>query len=109
VRKLAADAAAPSSFVGTKRQAREIVARGSRRAPACPIVDQRWLGGMLTNFKTVKASHQAAQGHGGRQQEAGTERMSKKEALLFGRELEKLEQDTRRHQGHERRCPTHCS
>ncbi|HOI53579.1 MAG TPA: 30S ribosomal protein S2, partial [Azonexus sp.] len=42
-------------FVGTKRQAREIVAEEAARAGA-PCVDQRWLGGMLTNFKTVKTS-----------------------------------------------------
>ena len=42
-------------FVGTKRQAREIVAEEARRA-GMPYVDARWLGGMLTNFKTVKAS-----------------------------------------------------
>src|SRR5574343_50826 len=42
-------------FVGTKRQAREIVAEEAARAGA-PCVDQRWLGGMLTNFKTVKQS-----------------------------------------------------
>ena len=42
-------------FVGTKRQAREIVAQEARRA-GMPYVDERWLGGMLTNFKTVKTS-----------------------------------------------------
>src|ERR1041385_6027678 len=42
-------------FVGTKRQAREIVAEEAQRA-GMPFVDHRWLGGMLTNFKTVKAS-----------------------------------------------------
>jgi small subunit ribosomal protein S2 len=42
-------------MVGTKRQAREIVAAEARRA-GVPFVDQRWLGGMLTNFKTVKTS-----------------------------------------------------
>src|SRR5574343_189282 len=42
-------------FVGTKRQAREIMAEEAARAGA-PYVDQRWLGGMLTNFKTVKGS-----------------------------------------------------
>jgi small subunit ribosomal protein S2 len=42
-------------MVGTKRAAREIVAAEARRAGA-PYVDQRWLGGMLTNFKTVKTS-----------------------------------------------------
>jgi len=42
-------------FVGTKRQAREIVREEAVRANA-PFVDHRWLGGMLTNFKTVKQS-----------------------------------------------------
>ncbi|MEN9774321.1 MAG: ribosomal subunit protein, partial [Pseudomonadota bacterium] len=42
-------------FVGTKRQAREIMAEEAARA-GMPYVDQRWLGGMLTNFKTVKTS-----------------------------------------------------
>ena len=44
-------------MVGTKRQAREIVATEARRA-GVPFVDQRWLGGMLTNFKTVKRSEE---------------------------------------------------
>ncbi len=43
-------------FVGTKRQAREIVAEEARRA-GMPYVDHRWLGGMLTNFKTVRTAH----------------------------------------------------
>jgi small subunit ribosomal protein S2 len=42
-------------IVGTKRQAREIVAVEAQRC-GMPFVDQRWLGGMLTNFKTVKGS-----------------------------------------------------
>src|SRR5262245_50068800 len=42
-------------FVGTKRQAREIIAEEAQRA-GMPFVDERWLGGMLTNFKTVKTS-----------------------------------------------------
>ena len=42
-------------FVGTKRQAREIVAEEASRAES-PFVEQRWLGGMLTNFKTIKQS-----------------------------------------------------
>jgi small subunit ribosomal protein S2 len=42
-------------IVGTKRQAREVVAAEAQRA-GMPFVDQRWLGGMLTNFKTVKTS-----------------------------------------------------
>ncbi|MGH8458627.1 MAG: 30S ribosomal protein S2, partial [Nevskiales bacterium] len=40
-------------MVGTKRQAREVIASEAQRA-GMPYVDQRWLGGMLTNFKTVK-------------------------------------------------------
>ncbi|NLZ42522.1 MAG: 30S ribosomal protein S2, partial [Comamonadaceae bacterium] len=78
-------------MVGTKRQAREVIAQEAQRA-GMPYVDQRWLGGMLTNFKTVKGSlkklkeMQAAK-------EAGTEQMIKKEALLFERELAKLEKD----------------
>ena len=42
-------------MVGTKRQAREIIAAEAQRA-GMPFVDQRWLGGMLTNFKTIKTS-----------------------------------------------------
>ncbi len=42
-------------MVGTKRQAREVIAQEAQRA-GMPYVDQRWLGGMLTNFKTVKTS-----------------------------------------------------
>ncbi|HQX07770.1 MAG TPA: 30S ribosomal protein S2, partial [Zoogloea sp.] len=54
VRKLASNRG-NIMFVGTKRQAREIVAEEARRA-GMPYVDERWLGGMLTNFKTVKVS-----------------------------------------------------
>jgi len=78
-------------FVGTKRQAREIVALEAQRA-GMPFVEQRWLGGMLTNFKTVKGSlkklkdMQAAK-------ESGTESKIKKEALMFDREIAKLEKN----------------
>jgi small subunit ribosomal protein S2 len=58
-----------------------------------PFVDQRWLGGMLTNFKTVKAVAQAAQGHAGHARRPALEATIKKEALLFDRELSKLEKD----------------
>ncbi len=78
-------------FVGTKRQAREIVAEEARRA-GMPFVDQRWLGGMLTNFKTVKTSIKRLKDMKA-QQEAGLEGMSKKEQLMFTREMEKLEKD----------------
>ncbi len=78
-------------MVGTKRQARELVAAEAQRA-GVPFVDQRWLGGMLTNFKTVKTSIKRLKEMKA-QQEAGLETMSKKEQLMFVRELEKLEKD----------------
>lgn len=78
-------------FVGTKRQARDIVAEEAQRA-GMPYVDQRWLGGMLTNFKTVKGSLKKLKDMQA-QVEAGLESMSKKEGLLFQRELAKLEKD----------------
>ena len=78
-------------MVGTKRQAREIVAAEARRA-GVPFVDTRWLGGMLTNFKTVKTSIKRLKEMKA-QQEAGLEAMSKKEQLMFAREMEKLEKD----------------
>ena len=78
-------------FVGTKRQARDIVAAEARRV-GMPYVNQRWLGGMLTNFKTVKTSIKRLKDMKA-QQEAGLENMSKKEQLMFTRELEKLERD----------------
>ncbi|MNS84677.1 30S ribosomal protein S2 [compost metagenome] len=78
-------------MVGTKRQARDLVAAEAQRA-GVPYVDQRWLGGMLTNFKTVKTSIKRLKDMKA-QQEAGLESMSKKEQLMFSRELEKLEKD----------------
>ncbi len=78
-------------MVGTKRQAREIVATEARRA-GVPFVDQRWLGGMLTNFKTVKTSIKRLKEMKA-QQEAGLDSISKKEQLTFKREIDKLEKD----------------
>jgi len=78
-------------MVGTKRQAREIVASEARRA-GVPFVDTRWLGGMLTNFKTVKTSIKRLKDMKA-QQEAGLDSLSKKEQLTFSREIEKLEKD----------------
>ncbi len=78
-------------MVGTKRQAREIVATEAQRA-GVPFVEQRWLGGMLTNFKTVKSSIKRLK-EMKVQQEAGLDAMSKKEQLTFTREIEKLEKD----------------
>ena len=78
-------------MVGTKRQARDTVAAEAQRA-GVPYVDQRWLGGMLTNFKTVKTSIKRLK-EMKVQQEAGLDSMSKKEQLMFARELQKLEKD----------------
>jgi small subunit ribosomal protein S2 len=78
-------------MVGTKRQAREVIAQDARRA-GMPYVDQRWLGGMLTNFKTVKGSLKKLKDMQA-QVEAGTQPAIKKEALMFQREIAKLEKD----------------
>ena len=78
-------------MVGTKRQAREILATEANRA-GVPYVDMRWLGGMLTNFKTVKASIKRLKEMKA-QQEAGLDTINKKEQLTFKREIEKLEKD----------------
>jgi small subunit ribosomal protein S2 len=76
-------------FVGTKRAARELVATEAARA-GMPFVDSRWLGGMLTNFKTVKSSIKRLKDMEVMIAEGTTERMSKKEGLMFQRELDKL-------------------
>lgn len=77
-------------FVGTKRQAREIVHEEAERA-GMPYVDYRWLGGMLTNFKTVKLSIKRLKEMEQAISDGSTERLSKKEALTFKRELDKLQ------------------
>jgi small subunit ribosomal protein S2 len=76
-------------FVGTKRQARDIIIEEATRA-GMPYVDQRWLGGMLTNFKTVKVSLKRLKEMEQQIEEGGLERMAKKEALTYQREHEKL-------------------
>jgi len=76
-------------FVGTKRQARDILAEEARRCNM-PYVDSRWLGGMLTNFKTVKASIKRLKDLEQMQQDGTFERMNKREALTLQRELDKL-------------------
>jgi len=76
-------------FVGTKRAAREYIAEQATRC-GMPYVNSRWLGGMMTNFKTVKSSVKRLKEMEAQVAEGATERMSKKEALLFQRELDKL-------------------
>jgi small subunit ribosomal protein S2 len=89
VRKLAANRGT-ILFVGTKRQAREIIAEEAARA-SMPFVDERWLGGMLTNFKTVKVSIKRLKDMEAMVEDGSIERLSKKEALMASRELEKLQ------------------
>ena len=78
-------------MIGTKRQARDVIALEAKRC-GMPYVDQRWLGGMMTNFKTVKGSLKKLKDMQV-VKSSGTETMIKKEALLFDRELVKLEKD----------------
>jgi small subunit ribosomal protein S2 len=78
-------------MIGTKRQARDVIALEAQRAGQ-PYVDQRWLGGMLTNFKTVKGSLKKLKDMQA-SKETGIDAMIKKEALMFDRELGKLERD----------------
>lgn len=77
-------------FVGTKRQAREIVREEASRC-AAPFVDHRWLGGMLTNFKTVKQSIKRLNDLATMFGDGSIDKLSKKEALTLQRELDKLE------------------
>jgi small subunit ribosomal protein S2 len=77
-------------FVGTKRQAREIVREEAMRCGAA-FVDHRWLGGMLTNFKTVKASIKRLKDMEQMAADGSFERMAKREALGLQRDLEKLQ------------------
>ena len=76
-------------FVGTKRQARDIIAEEAQRA-GMPYVDHRWLGGMLTNFKTVKVSIKRLKDLETMAQDGTFDKMSKREALTLQREMEKL-------------------
>ncbi len=89
VRKLAANRG-NIMFVSTKRQAREIIAEEAQRA-GMPYVDERWLGGMLTNFKTVKQSIKRLKEVEAMMEDGSVERLSKREALTVRRELEKLQ------------------
>jgi small subunit ribosomal protein S2 len=76
-------------FVGTKRAARDIIAEQAARC-GMPYVDSRWLGGMLTNFKTVKSSIKRLKDMEVMAADGALERMSKKEGLMFEREMTKL-------------------
>ena len=77
-------------FVGTKRQARDIMKEEATRAN-CAYVNHRWLGGMLTNFKTVKQSIKRLNDFEAMMLDGSLEKFGKKEALGYKREVEKLE------------------
>jgi small subunit ribosomal protein S2 len=76
-------------FVGTKRSAREAVQREATRA-GMPYVNQRWLGGMLTNFKTIRQSIKRLHELDELSNSGALDRRGKKEAQMLRRELEKL-------------------
>jgi small subunit ribosomal protein S2 len=77
-------------FVGTKRQSREIIAEEATRA-GMPYIDSRWLGGTLTNFKTVKGSLKRLKDMAVAKEAGDWEKLSKKEALTNDRDLDKLQ------------------
>jgi small subunit ribosomal protein S2 len=77
-------------FVGTKRSARETVRAEAERCKM-PYVNHRWLGGMLTNFKTVRQSIKRLKDLETMEQDGTLDKISKKEALMLAREKEKLD------------------
>jgi small subunit ribosomal protein S2 len=77
-------------FVGTKRQARDIIKEEATRA-SCSFVNHRWLGGMLTNYKTVKQSIKRLKDYEAMMEDGSIEKFNKKEALGYKREVEKLD------------------
>ena len=77
-------------FVGTKRSAGKIVREEAARA-GMPFVDHRWLGGMLTNYKTIRASIKRLRDLEVQAQDGTFDKLTKKEALMRTREMEKLE------------------
>ena len=77
-------------FVGTKRSARESTAEAALRC-GMPYVNHRWLGGMLTNFKTVRQSIKRLKDLDLMSQDGSFERLAKKEVIGLRREMDKLE------------------
>jgi small subunit ribosomal protein S2 len=77
-------------FVGTKRQARDIVREEAQRCGS-PYVDYRWLGGMLTNYKTVKQSIKRLKEMEAMMQDGSMDKLPKKETLHYQREIAKLD------------------
>ena len=79
-------------FVGTKRAAQQIIKEEAQRC-GMPYINLRWLGGLLTNYKTVKQSINRLRDLEEMKTDGSMERMSKKEILHYERELEKLERN----------------
>jgi small subunit ribosomal protein S2 len=77
-------------FVGTKRSAGKIVREEAARCGS-PFVDHRWLGGMLTNYKTIRASIKRLRELETQSQDGTFAKLTKKEALMRTRDLEKLD------------------
>jgi small subunit ribosomal protein S2 len=77
-------------FVGTKRAAQKIIKEQAERAGQ-PFVSHRWLGGMLTNYKTIRASIRRLSELTAQSQDGTFTRLTKKEALMRTRDMEKLE------------------
>ena len=77
-------------FVGTKRSAQTAIKENAERC-GMPFVNHRWLGGMLTNYKTVRASIKRLKDLETMSEDGSFDKISKKEALMLSRELEKLE------------------
>ena len=77
-------------FVGTKRQAQESIQKEAERA-GMPYINQRWLGGTLTNWKTIKDRINELKSLETRRDAGDFERLTKKEGLILGREIIKLQ------------------
>ncbi|MCG6899215.1 MAG: 30S ribosomal protein S2 [Gammaproteobacteria bacterium] len=77
-------------FVGTKRSAQQIIRENASRC-GMPYVNHRWLGGMLTNYKTVRASIKRLKDLETMSEDGSFEKITKKERLMLRREMEKLE------------------
>lgn len=77
-------------FVGTKRAASKVVREEADKV-SMPYVNHRWLGGMLTNYKTIRQSIRRLRELETQQQDGTFEKLTKKEALMSTREMEKLE------------------
>ena len=77
-------------FVGTKRSAQQTIMENAVRCNM-PYVNHRWLGGMLTNYKTVRASIKRLKDLETMSEDGSFDKISKKEALMLKREMEKLE------------------